>query len=997
LWQAIAATATATASAAAVAAASAAIVVTIVAATDAIPATAALIILLAGNRPIIPSQQLQVVIDGINMADSMLDVLNEVRAAVEGLQEDISFQGNVTVLLRTAGFLPRAAVTATLRLERALLLDGYTERLSAAISKQTASGPSALRDVKFSVIATDSRKRSRVDIQISCTVEQAVVPMVSKALADAITSGNLLSTLRASSAAEYAALGAFQQLLIGPVFLSSGEAGSVDPHSIADQVERLLSGQTEEAGVQALMSEVIVVRDTVKHQNTTIVTYDRMRTFDTTMAIQTETVTSITQEQHRFTSNAYQQFFDTLAFLTTVEDVRTRNMSVDAQSAKPPPTTHIEASTTVRDGIAILLDCYMYSASVPIASSLAILADTDNIAMQIKALGIQAGKDFSHAAVLAVGSPSTGPMSKLSLLQGPSDLLLPAVGLPYEPLAQRVQAVQVSAWVHERSPGCVGALASKGCISDGDHTFMVRARDSHGNIGEASVYHLQVDTRPPNVLWTTRPAAVTSLRKDRTVEFNFQSDEVDDQGIDVASFDCSLEKGFGVSALVELAPCNQPPVRFIVEDGRFSFRVRATDNAGNIGPTAVHQFLVDGSLPSVQVSNGAPDRFTSQRSATISFNATEPGFFFCTVESGLCLDNSSCPSDVDGFTAFIPCTSPFVVERAPELGLVPGNLLRGDPATTYRLRILVVDEAGNRAEAAEELTWTVDTVPPLAAQFIGAGTGNAPMLSADSTRVLAFTSSAKDHQLFRCRLLEEVVVAPAVWEECSSPWRVEVAAGKATFQVQVIDMAGNTSPIANTSWLVDSAPPSLQRRDLSSNYQTAVLSQKGSPFPKKHSSGMLWIQRYLDPTVRPSSSKGEFTIFSDVAGVVMMKLEVTVESPITLITLLPPASLIDNTGGGSMQLFSQGLPLFVGAAVGKLSFSVTDHLPSPVSLQTLRNGVWSLRILTESSAEPTLISEFSASYAAFFEMYPFFSLSSPAIGGAVSKMQCCLDNQCTSR
>jgi hypothetical protein len=106
-------------------------------------------------------------------------------------------------------------------------------------------------------------------------------------------------------------------------------------------------------------------------------------------------------------------------------------------------------------------------------------------------------------------------------------------------------------------------------LADGAHTFAVRSTDAAGNTGPSSTRGWVVDTRPPHTTITGGPGAVSSTA---SASFSFASSEA-------SSFACSLDGGGFV-------PCSSPRGYSGLNDGAHTFRVRATDLAGNVEPTS---------------------------------------------------------------------------------------------------------------------------------------------------------------------------------------------------------------------------------------------------------------------------------------------------------------------------------------------------------------------------------------------------------------------------
>lgn len=105
-------------------------------------------------------------------------------------------------------------------------------------------------------------------------------------------------------------------------------------------------------------------------------------------------------------------------------------------------------------------------------------------------------------------------------------------------------------------------------VADGAHVFVVRAIDAAGNTGPAASRSWVVDTLPPKTTITGTPDPVSGST---SATFQFTSSET------LSSFSCSLDDG-------AFAPCRSPQTYQGLADGTHTFRVRATDSAGNADP-----------------------------------------------------------------------------------------------------------------------------------------------------------------------------------------------------------------------------------------------------------------------------------------------------------------------------------------------------------------------------------------------------------------------------
>lgn len=124
---------------------------------------------------------------------------------------------------------------------------------------------------------------------------------------------------------------------------------------------------------------------------------------------------------------------------------------------------------------------------------------------------------------------------------------------------------------------CQG-MVSAGPLSDGSHTFMVRARDGVGNVDPSPATHTWViDTTAPETEIVTSPPSPTS---DPTGDFTFSSPD------STASFQCSMDEG-------AFADCDTPFETSSLAAGSHTLQVRAVDAAGNLDPTpASHTWTV---------------------------------------------------------------------------------------------------------------------------------------------------------------------------------------------------------------------------------------------------------------------------------------------------------------------------------------------------------------------------------------------------------------------
>lgn len=203
-------------------------------------------------------------------------------------------------------------------------------------------------------------------------------------------------------------------------------------------------------------------------------------------------------------------------------------------------------------------------------------------------------------------------------------------------------------------------------LSDGEHTFAVRATDAAGNVEpEPATRTWRIDTTPPDTEITYRPPAAS--RWD-TASFAFQSEPE-------ASLQCRLDGG-------EWELCWSPKSYHGLAEGEHTFAVRATDAAGNVDRTpATHTWTVDMTPPDTAITDG-PAEATRSGDATFAFSSEAGATFRCRL-------------DGDGWT---PCSSP-----ATYFGLEEGE---------HSFAVHAVDAAGNADPTPPQWSWRVEPPDP---------------------------------------------------------------------------------------------------------------------------------------------------------------------------------------------------------------------------------------------------------------------------------------------
>ena len=283
-------------------------------------------------------------------------------------------------------------------------------------------------------------------------------------------------------------------------------------------------------------------------------------------------------------------------------------------------------------------------------------------------------------------------------------------------------------------------------LPEGANTFTVRARDAVGNEGSDS-RSFTIDTIAPTVTITGGPAGAT---RDTTPTFTFTT------GGGATRTECRIGGG-------AFSACTSPYTSPALDDGSFTFQVRAFDAAGN-SATASRSFSVDTTPPTVTITGG-PTGPTNDRTPTFTFTTSGGATRTeCRVGGG----------------AFAACSSPYT---SPALG---------DGSYTFQVRAF--DAAGNSATASR--SFSVDTDGPTV-RILEGPQGLYPFDAGS----FEFQVTG-DATVVECRLT-------GGFEPCEARYVFDgLIDGAYTFVVRVRDAAGNTAS-ESRSFTIDTTPPTV--------------------------------------------------------------------------------------------------------------------------------------------------------------------------------------------
>ncbi len=324
-------------------------------------------------------------------------------------------------------------------------------------------------------------------------------------------------------------------------------------------------------------------------------------------------------------------------------------------------------------------------------------------------------------------------------------------------------------------------------MSQGSHTFSVRAVDAAGNQDATPATRTwTVDTIAPAAPAVTAPAAGALLK---TPDVVFSGTAEPNSTVRVAEGALSQTTTATGSGAWTLTVDDVP-------DGPRTFSATATDAAGNPSTATTRSFTVDAAAPNTSISAG-PTGPTNDTTPTFEFGSNEAGSTFqCRVDGA----------------PFAGCPTPLTLAALSE--------------GPHTFQVFAIDPAGNPDTTPASSTFTVDVTAPDTTITAGP-TGTI------TTATAQFTFTSEANTSFRCRV-DGGEPAP-----CTSPHTTAtLSEGNHTFEVGATDAAGNSDPTpASRAFAVDTvapAPPTVIGPDGPTNTQSPSFSfesaEAGSTF-----------------------------------------------------------------------------------------------------------------------------------------------------------------------
>jgi Big-like domain-containing protein len=382
------------------------------------------------------------------------------------------------------------------------------------------------------------------------------------------------------------------------------------------------------------------------------------------------------------------------------------------------------------------------------------------------------GQSATATGLITVGTPVAGsitPCPTATVPPSPADENNPAIVGVADP------GTTVDVYT---DPSCTGTpvgedsaenFASPGIAVDpvGDDsstTYYVQSTDGvtpsacSGTLPGTSGFVTYVeDSTPPVASINLGPSGPTN---DDTPRFAFSATDANGP----VTFECSVDHG-----TASFAPCSGPgdsDTSGPLAEGPWTFRVQATDAAGNTSTPVTRDFTVDVTPPTVQITGG-PTGTTTDPRPTFTFTGNDPPVgtpaFECSIDTGS--------------ADFGPCSGPGNSDR-PAAPLSNGS---------YAFHVQATDAAGNTSTAARVFAVNVPAPPVPTPPDTSITKG--PKKKTTKRRPKFKFISTQAGSTFKCKLDKKA------FTPCGSPFTTpKLTLGKHVLKVQAIGPTGVADP-----------------------------------------------------------------------------------------------------------------------------------------------------------------------------------------------------------
>jgi Cys-rich repeat protein len=296
-------------------------------------------------------------------------------------------------------------------------------------------------------------------------------------------------------------------------------------------------------------------------------------------------------------------------------------------------------------------------------------------------------------------------------------------------------------------------------LTDGSHTFEVRAKDTAGNVDTTlASYAWVIDTTPPTISINT-PICVDNICNATEAPSGIVNIGVTTGGVEDGQVATLFSNGNPIGT--GTVNGNSGNISAILVEGSNALVATVSDLAGNSGNSTTVNVTLDTVLPDTIITSNPPAN-TNSTSASFSFTSPESGTFECRIDAG----------------SFASCTSPQNYS-----GLTEGS---------HTFYVRAIDTAGNVDSTPASYVWNIDLTPPDTTI-----TSNPSDPSNSGSATFGFTCN-EGSCTYECQ------IDGGGYSSCTSPKTYTgLTNGSHTFEVRAIDLAGNSDPTPATYiWLI---------------------------------------------------------------------------------------------------------------------------------------------------------------------------------------------------
>ncbi|TCM59179.1 Ig-like protein group 3 [Acinetobacter calcoaceticus] len=352
-------------------------------------------------------------------------------------------------------------------------------------------------------------------------------------------------------------------------------------------------------------------------------------------------------------------------------------------------------------------------------------------------------------------------------------------------------------------------------LLDGTYTYQVRVVDAAGNVGSTASQEVVVDTTPPAATTLINITSISDDTGTSTSDFITKDTSLTINGTltgtlaagEVAQI--SIDGGATwIDLVVSGGKWNYIDGRTLL-DGTYTYQVRVVDAAGNVGSTASQEVVVDTTPPAATTLIDIVSISDDSGTSTSDFLTNDTSLTINGTLTGTLAAGEVAQISIDGGATWID-----LVVSGGNWNYIDGRTLL-DGTYTYQVR--VVDAAGNvGSEDSQEVV--VDTTPPAATTLIDivsisddTGTSTSDFITKDTSLTIngTLTGTLAAGEVAQISIdggatWIDLVVSGGKWNYIDGRTLLD---GTYTYQVRVVDAAGNVGSKDSQEVVVDTTPP----------------------------------------------------------------------------------------------------------------------------------------------------------------------------------------------